>query len=383
VFALPGAARMVARPTVVRPVPGGPPELLGLALETGRAVLVWALDPTPAAWVFVEAAGGPMMLGGAEALVTAPPGAPGVVLPNLVTTAAAEQPVPHPSAAPFASYIGGQTAPAATLSQPRVLALQYGGHAATVPLAALDGIRPMPREISPVPGAPACVLGYAETVDGVVLLLDPFWSSGEAPSAAPLPGLVAVLRHAGRRLGVPCARADPGAAGDELASRLSGTPDGRRALGLAPLVQGAAPPRQAEARCSLLLCRAAGLAFAVAVEEVAAVMPPQCPAPAPAGAGTPVRGVCAHRGEVLPVLDASERLGARSVWTKAEAAPLLRLAIPRPVALAVTQVLGLRSIAADALAPVAGDPLVAALAMLDGRPVPVCRAAALAGAAAA
>jgi chemotaxis signal transduction protein len=384
VFALPGGARAVAPPALVRPVPGGPPELLGLALETGRAMLVWALDPTPAAWVSVESAGGPMMLGGAEASATAPPGAPGLVLPSLVAATAPGQRAPHlpaaPPASPLASSTGGHAAPAAALPRARTLALRHGAHAVTVPLEAMDGIRPMPTEISPVPGAPGCVLGYAETVDGVALLLDPAWCSAAAAPAAALPGLVAVLRQAGRRLGVPCARADPGKAGGALASRLSGTPDGRRALDLAPLVREATPPRQAEALRPLLLCRAAGLAFAVAAEEVAAVLQPQPPAPAPAGAGVPVRGLRAHRGEVLPIFDAAERLGARSVGTEAEAAPLLRLALPWPVALAVTQVLGLRSVAADALAPVAGDPLVVALAMLDGRPVPVCHAAALAGA---
>jgi chemotaxis signal transduction protein len=381
VFALPAGTRAVASPRVVRSLPGGPPELLGLALEAGRAVLVWAFDPAPAVWVLVETANGPMVLGGAAGLSTPPPGAPGVVLPSLAAMSAAKEPSP-PASAESPTFSrgspGSEAAPLRASVRPQTLALHHGADAVTVPLSVLDGLRPMPAESSPVPGAPACVLGYAETVDGPVLLLDSAWCAGKTPTAGPPPGFIAVLRQAGRRLGVPCARAEPGAAGVELASRLFGTPDGRRAFGLAPSARDV-PPRPAEARRSVLLCRAAGLTFAVAAEEVAAVMPQQRFAPAPADAGATVRGVCAHRGEVLPVLDAAERLGPAPAGVDGEA-PLLRLVLPHPVALAVTQILGLRSIAVDALAPVPGNPLVSALAMLDGRPVPVCCAAGLAGA---
>ena len=386
VFALLTRAWEVPAPVSVRPLPGGPPELLGLAMIAGRAVLVWTLEMAPEAWVFVEAPEGPIILGAAAGLITSPPGAPCLVLPVLLaaatTSTTKQQPARPPATlSPFASALpafspAGLARPA-VFARWQTLVLRHHGHAVSVPFAALDGIRPMPMEISLVPGAPRCVLGYAETVDGPVLLFDPAPCIAEATPAASLPGLIAVFRHNGSRLGIPCAQVEPGEAGVDVATRLSNSLDGRRVLDLAPLVRDV-PRVPAEVQRSLLVCRAAGLAFAVAANEVAAILSSQRSTPVPARASIPIRSVCTHRGDVLPIFDAAERLGA-GPSRALEGAPLLRLALPNPVALAVDQVIGLRSIAGDSLAPVAGDTLVAALAMLDGRPVPVCRAAALAG----
>jgi chemotaxis signal transduction protein len=130
----------------------------------------------------------------------------------------------------------------------------------------------------------------------------------------------------------------------------------------------------------------AALRVAFPAEAVAAVVPPCLPDPPPPGAPARVRGLCAHRGEVLPVIGAAECLGLGDPSpAPAVPAPLLRLAGPWPLALRVTEVLGLRRLppppCPGAVWP--GGDLIEAVALLDGEPLPVCRPSALLAAAAA
>ncbi|NKC34624.1 chemotaxis protein CheW, partial [Falsiroseomonas selenitidurans] len=197
---------------------------------------------------------------------------------------------------------------------------------------------------------------------------------GAAAPAAP-PPLLVLFRHGGRRLGLPCARVAPARPGEPtLLPRLEAEPE---ALESAPLAEAVPPPAPEPLR-TLLVCVAAGQAFALPVEEVLAVIPPVAPTPAPDGRLADFRGVAAHRGDVLPVLDAGARLGLADVlldgWTEA---PLLRLAGPRPVALAVSQVTGLRRIPERLIAAVASEGLVSAVATQGDAPLPICRAAVL------
>jgi hypothetical protein len=81
---------------------------------------------------------------------------------------------------------------------------------------------------------------------------------------------------------------------------------------------------------------------------------------------------------VLPVLDAGVALGLPPVLGGgAQEAPLLRLALPRPVALAVAGVAGLRRVPERLVAEVGGEGPVAAVATLGDAPLPICRAAVL------
>ncbi|MFC7555612.1 chemotaxis protein CheW [Pseudoroseomonas wenyumeiae] len=221
-----------------------------------------------------------------------------------------------------------------------------------------------------MPGRPEGALGYAETIDGPVLVLDPAWCFGAPVHEAP--GHLAVLLHEGRRLGLPCRGAVPGTGGPTLPSRLDSTARGAALLALAPCPVPEVPAAPAP-RHALLLCRAGTAHFFLPADAVEAVVPPQCLRPLPGGGG--LAGICVHRGLVLPVRDAARRLDAGAV---PPAPPMLHLAGPHPVALAVSEVLGLRRVPAGGITPVAGDPMVAALVTLDGQPVPLCRAAALA-----
>jgi chemotaxis signal transduction protein len=364
-FRLPPGGRPVAAPTPVRPVPGAPPGLLGLTVQDGHLLPVWSPEPTPAAWVRLEAG-----LVGGSGFGRVPADAPLLALPTMpLAPPVAPLPAPPPAQA-------GATPPKTSAQA----VLRLGDAALHLPLQALAGIRPWPRNISPVPGQPLGTAGYADTVDGPVLLLDAGWCFGaSAPQRAGEEFHVAVLRHAGRQLGIPCRAVAPGDAGPAFLPRLE-TQAGRRLLALAPHPRPAPPvaDAQQQSRRSLLLCRAGGVAFFLPAEAVEAVMPPQRPLPIPWG-GQPSGwiGACAHRGAVLPVADAARALGA---LTLPEAPPLLRLAGGLPVALAVAEILGLRTILEDAITPLEDDPMVAALVASEGGLLPLCRARALVGA---
>ncbi|MDP3418773.1 chemotaxis protein CheW, partial [Falsiroseomonas sp.] len=303
-----------------------------------------------------------------------PQGAPLLVPPRL-----AARRVPPPL--PVADAAEGWTVPMrGAATRQMALAAELGALRLVLPFAALERVVPMPV-LRPAPAAGPCALGYAVAAGAPVLVLDAGWLMQPAPEvqqAAPeaqQASLLVLFRHGGRRLGLPCARIGPARAGEPtLAHRLDQVAE---ALTAAPLAEAAAVPAATPTR-ALLLCSAGGQAFALPVEEVVAVIPPQAPTPAPEGSEPAFRGVAAHRGDVLPVFDAGLRLGALAVlgWPGASA-PLLRLAGLPAVALAVSHVTGLRRIPEQDIAAVAGEGLVSAVVAMGDQPLPVCRAAVL------
>ena len=199
--------------------------------------------------------------------------------------------------------------------------------ALAVPRAWLERLVLMPP-CHPLPFAPPGVVGLALAGGGVLLL--------DGPPGLPL---LAVLRVEGRLLGLACAGARPdGDAGDG-----SWLPPG--ALALAPRAPAVAP-LPAVPSTPLLFCHAGGLDFALPALEVEAVLAPQIPSPAPRDPA--LCGVVAHRGQVLPVLDAGVALGGPPALAGVPV-PMLRLA--GPVALAVTAVEGLRRVPDSAISP--------------------------------
>jgi chemotaxis signal transduction protein len=242
--------------------------------------------------------------------------------------------------------------------------LALAGGAVELPFDALDRLLPMPP-LHPFPESPPGVSGMAWAGPGPVLVIDPALLGADGEQAP----LLAVVLVAGRRIGLPCRGAAP----------VAGAPVMPAAL-LQPALLSAAPravPPPAERPVPtrpLLLARAAGADFALELEDVAAILPPQVPRNRGGGA---VAGIAAHRGEVLPVLDGGTRLGRGPVLAGGAAVPMLRLQGPRPAALAVSSVLGLRAVPEADIAPVAGDGLVGAMLRLDGAVLPVLRARAL------
>lgn len=179
-----------------------------------------------------------------------------------------------------------------------------------------------------LPFAPPGVSGLALAEGGVLLL--------EGPADLPL---LAVIRRHDRLLGLGCGGARP----DAMEGDDSWLPAG--ALVLAPRAPESMPPA-AVASTPLLFCQAGGLDFALPALEVEAVLPPQSPTPLPDDPR--LRGVVAHRGQVLPVLDGGTALGGPAALTGTPV-PMLRLA--GPVAVAVAQVEGLRRVPDSAISP--------------------------------
>ncbi|MBU8538002.1 chemotaxis protein CheW [Falsiroseomonas tokyonensis] len=373
-FALPADAEVVeAAP--LRPAPLAGPGMLGIAVVAGQVVPVMAAAPgLPGgpAWVLLDGPNGRVVVAG-EAFAEIQPqganhGAPMLVPPRL----AARRVPPALPAGP-----GGWSVPmrGAAVRQ-LALAAELGGLRLVLPFALLERVLPMPV-LRPAPAAGAAALGYAVAAGAPVLVLDPAWLlQADRPVAAA--GLLVLFRHGGRRLGLPCDRIGPARPGEAtLLPRLEAAAE---ELVVAPLAEASAPPPPEPSR-ALLLCAAGGQAFALPVEEVVAVIPPIAPSPAPGLAEHPIhgfRGVTAHRGDVLPVLDGGLRLGATEVLGRhAAEAPLLRLAGAPPVALAVSHVTGLRRIPERLIAAVAGEGLVSAVVAMAEAPLPVCRAAVL------
>lgn len=367
VFALPPGAEAV-RPAPMRPVPLAGAGLLGLAVINGQAVPVLAAAPgltAAGAWVLLDGPGGRIAVAGEALLPKLPPGAD--ELPLL-------RPTSRPAPPPLPAGEGAWAVPARSgIARRAALAAELGGIRLALPFSALERVLPMPP-LRPAPGADSIALGYALAAGEPALVLDPA-ALAEAEETLPEPTLLVVFRHAGRRLGLPCGRVAPARPGEAtLVPRLDSL---LPRLGAAPLGQVIAPPPPEPMR-ALLVCGAGGQPFAVPAEEVVAVLPPLAPSPAPHSRIPGFRGVAAHRGDVLPVLDAGERLGLSPVLAHAGAeAPMLRLGGPRPVALAVAQVTGLRRVPERLIAAVAGDGLVAAIASLQEAPLPICRTAVL------
>lgn len=355
-------------PAPLRPVPLGAAGLLGLALLEGGAVPVLAAAPDlpgGPAWALLTTEAGRLVVAGEALLDEAPADALPLPLPRIGARAA---PPPLPASAAASAAPPAREA----RERPASLVAEIGELALALPFAALERVLPMPA-LRPAPGAGAAALGLGLAGDAPVLVLDPArFGAADAAQA----GQLVVFRHAGRRLGLPCARLRP-ARGEEvaLAPRLDAL---LSELAPAPLGDAAQAPAPEPTR-ALLFCMAGGFPFALPVEEVVAAIPPVVPLPAPADAAPGIRGVVAHRGEVLPVLDGGERLGLPPVLGPGEAAPLLRLAGAWPVALAVSQVTGLRRVPDRLVVAAAGEGVVGALATLGEQPVPVCRAAVLGG----
>lgn len=366
-FALPDGAREVPN-TPLRSVPLGAEGLLGMTLMDGMALPVLAAAPgLPGgpARVLIDGPAGRVVLAGEALLPNLPPAAEPIAR---VAIAARPPPPPRPAVA-----IAAAPAPRAARGLPAALAVGFGDRALVLPLAALETVLPMPALLAPAsPGG--ALLGLAPTPRGALPVLDPARLLGGAPVGDTATQLV-VFRHAGRRLGLPCARLHPAAADAEpLGARLDAL---MAELGPSPQATAPAPPPPEPTR-ALLLCEAAGQVFALPVEEVVAAIAPSVPHLAP-GAQRSLCGVVAHRGDVLPVLDGGARLGGKPVLTPGAAVPMLRLALAHPVALAVSQVSGLRQVPERLLAAAPGSGPVAAFATLGDQRVPICRAAVLAG----
>lgn len=380
---LPPGAEAVAPPRL-RPLPGAPATLPGLALLEGQVVPVLAPGGAPGpVWLACQGAAGRLLVTGEALLGTAPADARPLPLAleapaGLAPSAPPMPPGPLPPLSGRARQ-GGRAAAA-------FLALGLGAGRLVVPLAALRRVVAFPALV-PAPGRPAGALGLglaeglggAGAAGGPVLVLDPLWLDPGLPPW-PAPPLLAVLAVAGRLYALPCDRAAPQAEappdGAGLEARLA-APGAAPLRALAPPMREAPPPVP-EPRLPLLLARAGELLFALPAAEVAAVVPPQRPSPLPGGG---LCGVVSHRGDVLPVLDAGLALGAGAVLATEAAPPLLRLAGAAPLALAVSAVPGLRLLPRAGLVELPGEGAVAALLPFQGRPLPLCRAAALARAA--
>ncbi|MFH5925947.1 chemotaxis protein CheW [Roseomonas xinghualingensis] len=355
---LPEGASATAMP-VLRPLPGGAGRLC-VGLLGGGALPAWVLPGAalPArAWALVPGPEGALLLGGDE-LTDSPP--------------ADAAPVPPP---PFPQPRLRLTRPAQAEPEAGLPAMVRGGFrlnlpggALDIPFAALGRLVPMPA-LHPVPNPPPGTRGMAWTEAGPVLVLDPGHlgrgGGGEAR-------LLALVLSEGRQLGLPCLGATPVAEAPPLPDLLAAP----GLLAAAPLARSL-PVAESVPMRWLLIARASGARFALPLEEVAAVLPPQLPRNQ-RGAQEALAGIAAHRGDVLPVLDAGLRLGRAPVLAGSLPTPMLRLQGSRPVALAVSSVTGLRSVPEADLAPVEGAGLVSAIAHLDGDALPVCRAAMMA-----
>jgi len=285
----------------------------------------------------------------------------------LLAEPADEAPPAVPHAPPPALQLTPRPPKAAQSAMPGMRLLRGDAPALVVPRPWLERLVPWPG-LQSLPFAPASVLGLALAGGAVLVLAGP----------ANLP-LLAVLRVRGRLIGLGCAEAHPdaypgahsgaypgahpgaypGAHPDAYPGAHRGETDWlpEEALALAPL----APPEVAQVEqpsIALLFCQAGGIRFALPALEVDAVLPPVLPAAAPLGSGA-IRGVVAHRGQVLPVLDAGLALGGTAALAGKEV-PMLRLAGPSgvPVAVAVAVVEGLRRVPLTALSPAAhGGPM--------------------------
>jgi chemotaxis signal transduction protein len=265
-------------------------------------------------------------------------------------------------------------AAAAAMAPPRramglaALHLSLGGVALAIPSAMAEHIIAMPG-LRPLPGAAPGVAGLAEADGGPVLVLETGFVAGQPAPVEEAPGLLLVLREAGRRFGLPAARieAGPAIAATRGFQAWLASPEAAAALAFAPAAleaEAMAPVPQRR----LVMFQAAGMELALPAEAVVAVLPATQPLPTPRRG---LAGLAAHRGAVLPVLDGGLVLGGRAALA-AGAAPLIRLALWPEVLVAVEQIGGVRALPAADVTPLAQrDGLVAAFARLGGAPVPI------------
>ncbi|WP_141563055.1 chemotaxis protein CheW [Teichococcus rhizosphaerae] len=373
-------------PAALRPVPGMPEGMLGLALRQGVAVPVLAPGGLSGpVWLACDGPAGPFLVTGDAVAAPAPPGA----LPLPMRATAPRPAAPHTSSPvppPIQPPAAGAPGPIAPRREEALL-LHLAGWRFPLPAGALLRVVPLPP-LAPPPGRPPGALGLGMVAGeaGAALLLDPAWLDPACPDlgAPTLAGapLMAVLLLGGRCYALPCDHVTPVPSLPEGAARLGERLAGPEAAPLRALAppHRLMPPLAPRPGRDLLLARAGTLAFALPVEEVGALVAPQAPAAVPKAGGR-LRGVVAHGGDVLPVLDGGEAMGEASVLAAHPAPPLLRLGGAWPVALAVSAVLGLRRWPLADIHPLEVPGLVAALALpgvASERPLPVCRAEALA-----
>ncbi len=373
-YRLPPGAQLLEAAPYVRPLPGAMPPLLGLASLQGE--LLPAVAPLCAAaavrqWLRLPAPA--MVLLGVTAIVAAAAEDDDLPLGLLSAAGAAPPPPPLPPQAGRQSAALMRAGP----GDRAAVRLALGpGASLDLPGDLLLRVVPMPA-LPPAPGRQPGMLGYAETSLGPVLVLDP--QVVVATASAVQASLLAVFAVSGHRLGLPCHRIGPGdpqAAADSLA-RL-GMPAVHRLLPWAP--QAIAPLPEPPLRLRQVVVMEAGtLRFALPAEGVTALLPPQLPAPPPPGAPAAVCGVCAHRGDVLPVIDAGAQLGGRAAPMAAR--PLLRLAVVPPVAISIDALPALHGLPVDSFTPIAGAALLDSVTRLGDLPLLVCRPEALAAAA--
>ncbi|MCW8084893.1 chemotaxis protein CheW [Sabulicella glaciei] len=272
---------------------------------------------------------------------------PRQALPERPTREFAE-PLPLPPASQRRAGIGALqlTLAEAGLVVPTSLAWRIHGFDAPVPLPASP---PGMLGVSLLDGAPVPVLALpgARGWRDAALLLE--------------------LRHGGHRFALPAGRISALPSGGEDFTEWLGSREAASLLAMAPLApaDALAPP---VANRDLVLFSAGGRDVALPVEAVVAVLPPLNPAPVPGGS------VAAHRGEVLPVLDAGPRLGGAPTRLPA---PLLRLATHPGRLMLVSAVAGVRAVPAAEIHPLRQGGLIAALARFGAAPLPVLSVAAL------
>lgn len=373
-WALPSDA-MAVEPAALRPAPLAGGAVLGIAVVGGQVVPVLAVAPGlpgGAAWVMLDGPQGRLVLAGEAFEAEVPDDTPLLAPPGI---AARRVPAPMPALS------GGWAVPIRSgAARQLAVAAELGGERMVLPLSMLERVVTMPA-LRTAPGGGVAVLGYAVAAGAPVLVLAPGWLVGPMAATADA-SLLMLFRHGGRRLGLPCARVGPARPNEtSLEARLDAALED---FAMAPLVEQVPMPPPEPMR-TLLLCSAGGQSFALPVEDVVAVIPPLAPTLTPRSGLAEARmlgfrGVAAHRGDVLPVLDAGQRMGLGSVMVRpGQQAPMLRLAGVRPVALAVSQVTGLRQVPERLVATVAGDGLVSAIATLGEAALPVCRGAVLGG----
>ncbi len=310
----------------------------GFAMLAGRAVPAFDLAQAPdAPWGRHPAPGGEVLLRGDAAALPA-------LVPRRVRLALAPL-------APLVAVAMATRRPATAYD------LVSPGGQIRVPMASLLRVVPLPG-LRAIPWAPAEVLGWAVADGAVALVIDP---CGMAAGAQHL----VLLLLDGRLVGLPCTRLAPTEAEPTDLSPL------RALLGWAP---AHAPPLvlPAPATTGLLVAQAGGQRFALAAAEVEAAIAPACPTALPAG-----RAAIAHRGEILPVLDAGLLLGMPPVIGQGRAMPLLRLRLAPPLALAVSAIEGLRPLGTGGVAPLATGVMVGLATWPGAAPIPLLGAARL------
>lgn len=371
-YRLPDGVVLLDAPPAIRPLPGAGHPMLGLAAYQGDLLPVVAHDaPDGLQWCRLPPPASVLL--GATRLEAADAADPPLPLSLLAPGLAP----PPPPVIPAGRDRAASPAAAQASGAPLVLRL-VPRRGRTIDLPAARVLRMVrATALPPAPACPPGALGYANTEVGDALVLDrtPFGAEDGADAA-----VLVVFALDGHRLALPCQAVGQGdAAGAAESEAVLQGEALRRLLPHAPrIVKLPAPP--ATPMRQVLVAIAGGLRFGLPAEAVATLIAPQRATPPPPGAPPAVLGLCAHRGDVLPVLDAAERLGGAPAAADA-LRPLIRLS-QAPVALAIDGVPSLHHLPEADFTPLAPDGPLESVTRLDGEPLLICRAEALAAAAA-